>query len=177
MIDTLLADLRYALRSLARTPGFTAIAVLVLALGIGAATTGFSVANWLLWRPVPGVKDDGRLATVWIGRRTTSGGFQAAGLSYPNYADLMRSVTTLSGLASWQKGVVALGAEIGGARRVDAEFVMPSYFDILGARLERGRMFTADEDRPPNGTPVVVISDRLWASVFNRDPAVLDRTF
>ena len=83
------------------------------------------------------------------------GGFQAAGLSYPNYADLMRSVTTLSGLASWQKGVVALGAEIGGARRVDAEFVMPSYFDILGARLERGRMFTADEDRPPNGTPVV----------------------
>jgi putative ABC transport system permease protein len=171
-----MSDLPYALRTLARTPGFTAIAVVVLALGIGAATAGFSVANWVLWRPVPGIKDDGRLATVWIGHRDGSTGFQAAGLSYPNYADLRRSVTALSGLASYQQGLVALATEGAAARHVEAEFVMPGYFDVLDAALERGRMFSVDEDRPPNGTPVAVISDRLWASVFNRDPAALGRT-
>jgi predicted permease len=174
-MDTLLRDVRHTVRSLARTPGFTAVAVLVLAVGIGTATAGFSVANWLLWRPVPGIRDDGRLATVWMGR-WNGGGFEAGGLSYPNYLDLTRSVTALSGIAANQSSAVALASNGVATRRVDAQFVTPNYFGVIGAQLQQGRVFTAAEDLPPNGTPVAVISDRLWASSFNRDPAILGRT-
>ncbi len=176
-MDTLLRDARHTIRSLARTPGFTAIAVIVLGLGIGTATAGFSVANWLLWRPVPGTEHDGRLGTVWIGRRTEGGGFQMGpGLSYPNYSDLARSVTSLTGLAANVGSAVALTADGVAARRVQVEFVTPNYLDVLGARIERGRMFTAAEDLPPAGSPVAVISDHLWESIFNRDRAIIGRT-
>ncbi|PYP21101.1 MAG: permease, partial [Gemmatimonadetes bacterium] len=104
-----MSDLRYALRSLARTPGFTAVAVLVISLGVGTTTASFSIANWLLLRPVPGVHDDGRLATVWFGHWSDGGGVSPSFLSYPNYADVMRRVTALSGLAGYQVASAAVG--------------------------------------------------------------------
>src|SRR5205809_1143056 len=171
-----MSDLRYALRSLARTPGFTAVAVLVISLGVGTTTASFSIANWLLLRPVPGVHDDGRLATVWFGHWSDGGGVSPSFLSYPNYADVMRSVTALSGLAGYQVASAAVGGAGAAAHNVSGGFVTANYFEVLGARLQLGRAFTADEDRPPDGTAVAVISDRLWSDMFNRDPAVLRKT-
>src|SRR6266851_2054199 len=73
IMDTLLHDLRYALRTLAKSPGFSAVAVLTLALGIGAATTGFTLLNWVLLRPLPGIRDGGRLGLVWFAAHSSRG--------------------------------------------------------------------------------------------------------
>ena len=174
-MDTLLQDVRYAVRTLARTPGLTVVAVLVIALGIAATTAGFSVANWLLLRPVPGVSDAGRLVTVWFGQQSARG-FSVVGLSYLNHADLTPTVPALAGFAGQQVAFVAVGGDGATPRNVRGEFAMANYFAVLGARFALGRAFNTEEDRPPDGTPVAVISDRLWSGMFNRDPAVLGKS-
>src|SRR5258708_3510294 len=107
-MDTLVQDVRYAFRTLARRPAFTATAVVVLALGLGSVTAGFSIANWLVVRPAPGVRDDGRVVTGWFAQWHEAG-MSPRWISYANHADIMRGTAALEGLAGYTREQVGLG--------------------------------------------------------------------
>lgn len=168
-------DVRYALRWLLRRPRFTGAGVLLLAIGIGFTSAAFSVVNWLLIRPVSGISDDGRLATVWFEEQTSDGSRRGVGLSYPNYADVQRGVTALSGMAGFHSIHLSTATPKGVANPVVGEFATANYAHILEIKLQLGRWFDTEEDQPPFGTPVVVVSNRIWRSVFNADPNVLGK--
>jgi predicted permease len=174
-MDTLLQDLRYALRTLSRSPGFTAAAVMTLALGIGAATAGFSLLNWVLVRPVPGVQDHGDLGIVWVGRQDKDG-FSPGGLSAEEQTAIMQRVPALRALVGMMSNSVNVVASDQAPRHVSAEFVQASYFSVLGARPSLGRAFVGEEDEPPSGSSVTMISERLWRELFGSRPDVVGKT-
>ena len=175
MLTDLRQDLAYGLRTFRRAPGFAAIAVLTLAIGMGATTTIFTLANWALLRPVPGVTDPGNVSVFWVGRHGEKGSFSPGRLSYPNLVDVIARLKTMSLGAYQGGGMVAIAGGGQGARNVSAQYVTAGYFDVLGVRLQIGRPFTVAEDTPPSPFLGAVISDRLWESMFDRDPSVLSR--
>jgi len=173
MLDSILHDLRYAIRLLRRNPFFALTAVLSLAIGIGANTTIFTIANALLFRAVPGVADPGRL--VDIGRSQNGEGFDNN--SYPNYLDIRRRTTTLSGVYAYRLEPDPASLDAGdGAERVYAHVVTSNFFTVLGARASAGRLFTSEDGEIPDGSPLVVLSHRFWQRRFNGDPSVIGRT-
>ena len=167
-MSDLLRDLRLALRSLLKSPGFALITVVTLALGIGANTAIFSVVNAVLLRPLPFRQPD-RLIVV---RETYSGGVVGS-VSGPNFVDWRDRSRSFEGMTASRGVALALVGEdepeqLSGAR-VSAEF-----FQVLGVNLLLGRGFLAGEDQ---GEPsVAVIGERIWRDRFAADPAVLDRT-
>ena len=171
----LIRDVRYALRWLVRRPRFTVAAVLLLAIGIGFTSAAFSVVNWLLIRPVSGISDDGRLATVWFEEHNSDGSRRGVSLSYPNYADVLRGVTALRGMTGFHSLHVSTASPNGVADPVVGEFATANYAHVLGIGLQLGRWFDNEDDQPPFGSPVVVVSDRIWRNVFNGDPNVLGK--
>lgn len=179
-MEALLPDLRYAVRSLRKSPTFTVVASVTLALGLGVTTAGWSLAHWLLLRPVPGVEDPGRVAFVLSASRGSSPLAAAAGLrvtwvSYAQHGELTARAPALSGLAGYQDGEVNLGAAGAQPRRANVHYVMPSYFTVLGVRPTLGRPLLPEDDALPEAMPVAVISDQMWAAFFNRDPSVLGK--
>jgi putative ABC transport system permease protein len=150
MIDTLLQDLRYALRTLAKSPGFTLIVVLTLALGSGANTAIFSVVKGVLLTPLP-YKDPSRLVVVWESKGTSNHNV----VNPANYMDWHDRATSFSGFAllSWA-GLTFTGDQ---AERVRGRAVTPDFFGVLGATPLLGRTFSAEESRP-NGPRVIVLS-------------------
>jgi predicted permease len=175
-MDTLLHDIRYALRSLARTPGFTAVAVLTLTLGIGAATAGFSLFNWVLLRPVPGVQDGARLADVWFGQHRKDGSVGVSGISYEQQNAMLTGVPALAGMVGRQGYTMSFLVGDAVPSRLSGEFVSASYFDLLGVRPFLGRGFSAEDDLFPNGARAVVISHRVWREWFGSRADVLGQT-
>src|SRR5204862_4054223 len=103
MLTDLRQDLAYGLRQFRRSPGFAAIAILTLALGMGATTTIFTLANWALLRPVPGVTAPANVSVIWVGRPGDKGSFNPGRLSYPNLADAIARVKSMS-LGAYQRG-------------------------------------------------------------------------
>jgi putative ABC transport system permease protein len=173
MFDALRQDLRYAARSLNRRPVFTTVAVLTLALGIGANTGIFSVANWLLFRPVPGVNKQEQLAIVEFAEAPG----QTSGISWLNLADMLarqRSFSALAGFGRTTLQVLATNAE---PQQIGAEAVGGDYFGVLGLRVQLGRPILPQETVTGRPTPVAVITDQLWTELFQRDPNVIGRTF
>jgi predicted permease len=169
-MDTLILDLRYALRQLRSKPWFTAAAVATLALGIGVNAAVFSLANWIVLRPVPGIGDQGRLVIVEF--RDDRG--SPTGTSYPNLADLREGVSTLSGLAGYTPAMpVVVVVEGQKPQYRQAAFVSASYFSVLNARLALGRPFSADEEVVAQQVPVAIISHRLWTSSFGADSGAI----
>ncbi len=166
-------DFRYALRLLVRSPLFTATAVLSLAIGIGATTTVFTLADALLLRRPIGVTNPDRV--VDIGR--TRNGQEFDNTSYPNFQDIAAQATKLSGVYAHdlEPISVALGGN-SGAERVYATIVSGNYFQILGVTPQRGRLLTPDDDKAPGASPVVVLSDRLWRRRFSADPSVVGQS-
>ncbi len=162
MIETVWQDLRYGLRLLRRSPLFTATAVLSLAIGIGANTTIFSVANAMLLRSLPGLADPARL--VDIGRTQNGDGFDTA--SYPNYRDVRDRVTTVADVYAYrvEPQPLSLGGERE-AERIYGSIVSGNYFHALGTSAARGRLLNDQDDRP-DGPHVVVISYELWLRRF-----------
>src|ERR1700731_3022207 len=144
-LDTILPDLKYTLRMLARTPGFTAVAVLTLALGIGANTAIFTLLDQVLLRLLP-VRDPGQLVLVY--RRgflnTTNMGWRV--VSYPFYRDLRDQNQVFDGVLCRFALATSLGYQ-GQTERVVAELVSGNYFDVLGVGAALGRTFTQDDDR------------------------------
>ncbi len=174
MFETVLQDIRYALRMLRKTPTFTIVAILVIALGSGAVTTIFSAANALLLRPIPGVADPGRLVNI---SRAEGGpdGRAAQSASYPLYADLANGTRTMSGVAAWS--VMPLTVSNGGqGTSTFANIVSGSYFSVLGVRPELGRFFTANDDREPGAHAEIVLGDGYWRRRFGGDSSIVGRS-
>jgi predicted permease len=166
-----MSDLRHALRSLTKSPSFTLIAVLTLALGIGTTTTVFSWIERVLLNPLPGVVDSSRI--VALETRTSSG--ETIDSSYPDVLD-WRAAKSLSGILVFKERPLNLG-EGDHTERVWAQMVSGNFFDLLGIRPQLGRFFVAaDRADDPASAPVAVISDALWRRNFQSDPAILGRT-
>src|SRR5262245_13950596 len=169
-MDTLLQDLKYAVRQLAGRPGVSAIIVLTLALGIGANTAMFSVLNAVLFRPAP-VSQSGRL--VWIGAlRGQSRALQ--GLSYPDFVDVRARARQLDGVLAYAHLWLSLGG--GASERIRGEAVSANYFDLLGVRPALGRTFQPEEGEAGGPHDVAVLSDGFWRRRFSAAPDVLGRT-
>jgi len=172
-MKTLVLELRRALRALARAPGFTAVVVLTLALGIGAATAVFSVVDAVLLEPLP-YPAAGRLVTV---AHTTRGGdfptsVPNATATHVAYQEGSRSFETM---AVYQVGQSNLTGDEGAPDRVDVVWATRSLFDVLRVPAALGRTFTAEEDSP-DGPLVAVLGHSLWKSRFGGDPAIVGKT-
>src|SRR6266849_1300431 len=171
-------DVRYGLRMLAKHPGFTAIAVLTLALGIGANTAIFSLLNQILLRQLP-VKDPKELVLLRApGVRTGhiwSDGDDSESFSYPIYKGLRDNNPVFAGIF----GRFAFSASIasrGKTERGSGELVTGNYFEVLGVRPGLGRVFSKEDDRVPGAHPVAVLSYAYWLRQFGGDPGVLNQT-
>src|SRR5882724_6335339 len=170
-MEGLMQDLRLAWRGIRARPGFSAVVIATLALGIGVNAAVFSLANWVMLRPVPGVSDPGRLVTIQF---HDHGGGGRNSTSYPNLADLRDRVTALVGLAG-ETGDYPTAVRVGDARPalVRAMFVSGSYFDALGVRLARGRSFTLAEETTAQAAPVAVVSYGFWTGALHGDQGVI----
>jgi len=167
-MDTLLADLRYAVRTLRKSPGFAAAAILTLALAIGSNTAVFSVVNGVLLRPLPFAEQD-RL--FMLAEQSRQGAFRPP--SYPTFLDWRAQSSAFSGLAYVRGGGQRLaGSE--GVQSIPASFVSPGFFATLGESPLVGRLFTPDEEQ--SGAHVTVLSYDLWQARFGGDPAILGKT-
>ncbi len=171
------SDIRFGVRMLLKNRGFSAIAVLSLALGFGLNTTIFTVVNAVLLNPLP-VRDVGRLVqldTVDAKTKVTQARATKMGLSFPNFQDYRRQNEVFTDLVAWLALPITWS---GGAepRQVQGYLVSANYFDVLGLNPAAGRFFLPDEDTKPNSNTVVVISYALWASKFGSDPATVGRT-
>lgn len=165
-LDEARQDVRYALRALRRSPGFTAAAVISLALGIGANSAVFSFVNSLLLRPLP-IDRPNRVWFVQTGR-------QYSNLSYPDYIDYRDRSRTLD-LAACRVVVMSLEGEAR-ASRTWGYLATGNYFDVLGVRPALGRFFHAAEDVKPGANPYAVLSYAFWQRRFAGDPAIAGRT-
>ena len=173
MFDSWLQDLRYAVRLLRRNPLFALTAVLSLAIGIGANTTIFTIANALLFKPPLGVADASRL--VDVGRSQDGQGFDNG--SYSNYLDIRARNTVFSGIYAYRLGPEPMSLRgKDGVERIYGEMVSTNYFNVLGTPPHIGRLFTSDDSEQPGATPLAVLSHRFWMRRFNGDPAIVGQT-
>jgi predicted permease len=168
-MGTLLQDLRYGARVLLKAPGFTAVAVLTLALGIGANSAMFSIVNGVLLRGLPFPEPE-RLAKVY----TTSAQFPRMSSAYPNFLDWVERQRSFEALAAYRNDSFNLTGQ-GQPERVPLLMVSASFFELLGLEPVAGRLFTPAEDRR-NGNPVVVLATPYWKDRFGGDPGVIGRT-
>ncbi len=169
-METLLHDVRYALRSLGKRPLFAAVAILTLGLGIGANTAIFSVMNAALLRALP-FPDPDRLVKVSL---VTSAEPDMV-WSYPKYEvlrDEQRIFSQVAAYSDWTGNI----AGAGDPERLQGERVTARYFDLLGVRPRAGRVFTEDEARDPGQAHVALLGEGLWQRRFNGDPTVVGRT-
>ena len=157
-METLIQDLKYAARVLLKSPGFVAIAVLTLALGIGANTALFSVVNGVLLRPLPFSRPS---ELVVLSEKSAN--FESSSISYPNFLDWQRSNSSFTSIAAYRSDDFSITGS-GEAERVRVGWVSADFFQVLGVNPARGRLFTADDDRL-GSAPVALIADsRLWRS-------------
>ena len=165
-----MSDLRFAFRQLRKSPGFTFVAVITLALGIGANTAIFSVINAVLLQPLP-YPDANRIMSL----NEFSGGTNTS-IAFPDYVDWRRDNTVFEHLAISRRDSRNLsGIQGREPERVGAAYVTANFFKVIGLAPELGRVFTDEEDKV-GGPALAVISDRLWQRTFQRDPAVLGRS-
>jgi putative ABC transport system permease protein len=175
-MQTLWQDLRFGARMLLKRPGFTLIAVLTLALGIGANTAILSTVNGFIIRPLPVTDPEELVQPFWGSRKESEAWHQ---FSYPNYADLRDQNRVFSGLVA--SAMIPAGfsdsADRQGSERSDiiwGETVSGNYFDVLGAKAALGRTFLPEEDR--NNHPVAVLGHAFWQERFNSDSSAVGRT-
>ncbi len=171
-METLLRELGHAARGLNRSRGFTAVAVLTLALSIGANTTIFTWASAVFLDPLPGVADSGRVLVVQQKEPGNNEGYVS--LSYPDYRDYRDRNTTLSGLAVTRNVMVSLESD-GTPQRLYGQIVSGNFFDVLGVRASLGRTFAPEDDRAPGESAVLVISHAFWQRHFAGDANVVGR--
>jgi predicted permease len=168
------ADVRYALRMMRRNPGFTLVAVLTLALGIGVNTTLFSAYNSVALKPLP-VADPERVVRLerWFASRN-QGTIQYA-FSYPEYVYLRDHTSSFAGLTASSWYLRAAGEWRGGkaADRLQGQLVSANYFAVMGVGARLGRTFVSEEDGAPGGNPVIVLSAAAWERRFQSDPGIV----
>lgn len=170
-MHSLIQDIRYGLRSLLKRPAFTAVAVLCLALGIGANSTIFTWVNAILMNPIPGVAEPGRLVVLY----GTDRNGDDISFSYPDYVDLRDRSDLFEGILVQDMQGMSLGS---GDRpeRIYGMIVSGNFFDVLGVRPILGRGFLPEEDKTPGTHPVAVISYGLWQRHFGGADDVIGKT-
>ncbi len=168
-IETFAQDTRYALRTLGRAPGFTAVAVAVLAIGIGGSTAIFSLVDAMQARALP-YRNADRLVELW--GNVMRARVERRGASYPDFVDWRARAKSFDDIAAFDAQLLTL-ANSDEPERVSAEFVSAPYFSLLGIAPARGRTFRADEDDVAKPAPVAIISDGLWKRRFGAEPQVL----
>jgi len=168
----MLQDLRYALRSLAKSPGFTLGVVLTLALGIGANVAMFSIVDRMLFRPPPLLRDPGAVHRVYLARRYRGEEITDAGVQYARYLDLTKWTTAFSRTAAVTEEDLAIGIGTD-AREMRVGIVSASFFGFFDAPPALGRYFTAAEDTAPNGTAVAVLAYAFWQTQYGGRKDVL----
>ncbi|HEX8117109.1 MAG TPA: ABC transporter permease, partial [Pyrinomonadaceae bacterium] len=170
-MTTLLQDMRYAVRRLLKSPGFAAVAVGALALGIGANTAIFSVVNSVLLRPLPYPEPE-QLVQLWESRpRQNMPRIEVAPHEFIAWAEQSQSFQRLAAIDSAEYNLTGRGEPA----RVSGALVSAGYFPLLGVTPERGRAFLEEEDRPGAGN-VVVLTHELWQTRFDSDPSVVGQT-
>lgn len=169
-MESLLADIRYGVRSLLKHPGFTAIAIATLALGIGTNTAIFSLVNAVLLKPLP-YKDPQQLVLVW--EDASDIGFPRADPAPGNYADWKTQQTVFESMAAVAPRSYSLTGD-GDPERVMANAITADLFPLLGSAPQLGRNFTADEDKP-GGPNVVLLSHGIWQSRYAGDRGIVGR--
>jgi predicted permease len=172
LVETLLQDLRYSLRTLAKSPGFTAVAILTLALGIGANTAIFSMVDWLILRPLP-VRDPGQLTRLVAER--SAGGF-TNGFSYPTIQDIRDQTPSIFSSVAGVQPFHTDGISVdGNTSRIFTNYVTGNFFETLGIQPALGRFIRPSEGKVAGADPVLVISYSYWQTRFGADPAVAGR--
>ena len=171
MLSDLRRDLRYAVRMLARTPGFTVIICLTLALGIGANAVIFSAVDAVLLQQAP-VADPDKVVSIYTGSSDGRDRFSTTG--YPDYVDL-RDAGIFESVAAFA-GIPLVMQTPEGAEPIRGQLVTGNYFDVLGVRIPIGRSFSAEEDRAGSQIRVVIISHDVWRSRFGGDASAVGRT-
>jgi putative ABC transport system permease protein len=167
-METLFHDLRFGFRRLIKTPGFALIAILSLALGIGANTAVFSLVNLILFRPLPVADPEKVVSVSAVGKNG-----ELAAFSYPNYLDFRDRNEVLSGLLVSRFAYMSLSRN-GNNERVWGDLVSGNYFDVLGVKPALGRTFLPEEDKTRLSHPVAVISHSLWQTRFGGDPSIIN---
>jgi hypothetical protein len=169
-MQTLLQDLRYAFRTLLKAPGFTVVAILTLALGIGANTAIFSIINTVLLSPLP-YHNAGRLISISAGERekTTTG----VPVSLPKFEHIQQQTQTLESAGAFYQTTLNMTGN-GEPEQINANRVNHDFFHVLGVSPVLGRDFLPAEDQI-GGAEVAILSDAFWHTHFNADPAVLGR--
>ena len=171
-LERLGRDVRYALRQLRKSPGFTITATAMLAIAICANSTVFSWIDGTMLRPIPGARDTGDLVSLQRGERNFS---PTPPFSYLDYRDLREQNHTLAGLLAYHHDWITL---TGGAQpeRVYIANVSANYFDVLGIKPMLGRFFLAEEETRPDAVPNVVLGYRLWKMRYAADPAIVGKS-
>jgi predicted permease len=172
--DTFFKDAHYGVRLLRRNPIFALTAALSLAIGIGATTAIFTVANGLLLRSAVGVRDPGQLVDIV---RLEPGGTGLEPVSYPDYLDVRRRVTTMQEVYGYDFQLEPVSLRVGdSAERVFANLVTTNFFQVLGVQPAAGRTFGTADSEQPGESPVAVLSHRFWMRRFSGNGAVVGRT-
>ncbi|HKG23136.1 MAG TPA: ABC transporter permease, partial [Blastocatellia bacterium] len=169
-MEKLLQDLRYGLRMLLKHPGFTAVAALTLALGIGANTAIFSVVNAVLLRPLP-YREPGQLARVYSEFPTMN--LKKFWLSAPEFFDIQKEAESWEAIGAWSMGGANVGTS-GEPIRATAALVTRGLIEALGVQPAMGRNFSEEEDRA-GGALVALISDGLWRRAFGAEPDIIGK--
>src|SRR5215831_358828 len=177
LIEDLMQDVRYGLRTLRKSPGFTAVAVLTLALGIGVNTALFTLFNAVALRPLP-VKDPERIVKIYRksgGESSLGISWSSSNLSYPEYTAHRDGAQSFAGLTAYAGASLTLlsGAEAEGIRGL---LVAGNYFSTLGTEMALGRAFAPEECQTPGAAPVAVLSHSFWTRRFGADPNMVGKT-
>ncbi len=177
-LDSLRRDLRYSARRIARSPGFTALVIVMLALGVGATTAIYSLFEQVVLRPLP-VREPGRLVVLHrdytAPGRTTSDSSESV-FSQSTYLAIRDHDPAFDGVIARRSAGVAVNVGGGTPEDVSGEMVSGNFFDVLGIRPAVGRLLTADDDLTPGAHPVVVLSYGYWVRRFAGDPGILGQT-
>ncbi len=173
VVEELFRNLRIGARMLRRTPGFTAVAVVTLALGIGANTAVFSLVDGVILRPLP-YREPDRLVRLW--ETNPARGWNQFSVSVPNFLDFRQEGRSFEQLAAWRWQSFNLTPADGDPERVGAAAVSTNLFPMLGVTPALGRDFTPEEDRPGGETRVVLLSNEFWRTRLGGDPAVVGST-
>ena len=171
-LESVRQDVRFAFRTLRKSPGFTVVAVLALAIGIGGNTAIFSLVDAIRARALP-YPDAPRLVQLW--GTVMRARVERRGASYPDYLDWRAQSKSFEDVAAFDTQTMTLGG-LDEPERIVAEFVAAPYFSLLGVSAARGRVFQPDEDLVAKPTPIVVLSDGLWKRRFGTDEEIVGRT-
>jgi putative ABC transport system permease protein len=171
-METLLQDLRYGIRMLQKKPAFTAVAVIALALGIGANSAIFSIVNAVMLRPLP-YKEPERLVSVW--ERNPKEGYEQNAPAIPNFVDWRNQQQVFDQIALYSSGVRFNLTESDQPERVEGAKVSPNLFQLLGVEPVSGRTFLPEEEQPGK-EQVVILGHNIWQRLYAGDPAIIGKT-